>query len=95
MNLDARLLHLEHAHAVAERAQWRAHRERLAQLFREEGDPRENPTFGELEPALQVRWAWLFDAWLTTPSGYVDGLLPQHLAPEPGPVVLFVPPVLT
>jgi hypothetical protein len=83
MNLDARLLRLEHVHAVAERAQWRASRARLAQLFLDEGDPAENPTFAELTHVEQVRWAWLYTAWRTTPSGFLDGLLPEHLAPEP------------
>ncbi|MHB1070117.1 MAG: hypothetical protein ACYC1W_09675 [Gemmatimonadaceae bacterium] len=92
MTLGTRLLRLEHEHAAARRAGDRAHRERLAQLFREEGDPRTFDDFGELEPEFQVRWAWLYDAWKTTPAGFIEGELPAHLAPEPGPLVLFVPP---
>ena len=96
MKLDARLQRLErleHAHEAAERVRDRANRARLAQFFAEEGDPRAFPDFGEISPEFQARWTWLYLAWQTTPDGFIDGLLPEHLAPEVGAGYIFFPPV--
>ena len=91
MTLSARLIRLEHVHDVAERAQSRAVRAEMAQAFREDGDPRNHPTFDGLTPALQRRLAWLFDAWTATSAGFIEGTLPDILSPEPVPYVLFLP----